>query len=116
MGSGNLQRLLKSLRHADFGVVSMPHLTIELPSVIEESLELLMFGFQWPPYGSNEPRKPQMLSLRHRIPNQKLNEEESSVKFMESFWPANPAQSHVLVLSPHTEITPQFFNCRFNFN
>lgn len=91
----------------------MPHLTIELPSVIEDPLEKLLFNFQWPPYGVNQPRKPQMLSLRHRIPRRKMNAEESSVRFLESFWPSNPAQSHVLILSPHTEITPQFFGCEY---
>jgi hypothetical protein len=53
-----------------------------------------------------------MLSLRHRIPRQKLTEEESSVRFLESFWPQKPEFSHVLVLSPNTEVSREFFHCK----
>lgn len=41
-----------------------------------------------------------------------LSEEDSSVRFLESFWPANPRDSHVLVLSPQTELSPQFYHCK----
>ncbi|KAL6881124.1 hypothetical protein J3F83DRAFT_721090 [Trichoderma novae-zelandiae] len=109
-GTGNLKRLLRSLARADLAGVSPPHLTIELPTVIEGDLSSFLSGYQWPPKVPAGAPKPRLLSLRHRIPRQRLSEEESSVRFLESFWPAKPSHSHVLVLSPHTEVTPQFFH------
>lgn len=110
-GSGNLKRLLSSLAKSDLGAISTPHLTIELPNTIEPQVERFLGGFQWPPAQGVSSRRPNMLTLRHRIPRQKLTEEESSVRFLESFWPAQASHSHVLVLSPHTEVSPHFFHC-----
>ncbi|POR35925.1 Uncharacterized protein TPAR_03878 [Tolypocladium paradoxum] len=109
-GTGNLKRLLRSIKRADLTGHSVPHLTVELPNAIEAPLEQYLAGYQWPPSSPDQEPMPQMLSLHHRIPRQRLTEEESSVRFLESFWPADPAHSHVLVLSPHTEMTPQFFH------
>ncbi|RFU74523.1 glycosyltransferase 2 [Trichoderma arundinaceum] len=109
-GTGNLKRLLKSLARADLAGVSPPRLTIELPTVIQEDLNSFLGDYEWPPRALSATPKPRLLSLRHRIPRQKLSEEESSVRFLESFWPTKPSHSHVLVLSPHTEVTPQFFH------
>ncbi|CAM1511507.1 Fc.00g090200.m01.CDS01 [Cosmosporella sp. VM-42] len=109
-GTGNIERLLRSLAQADFGSVSVPHLTVELPPIIEEPLEKFFSGYQWPPWSLDYSDEAHTFSLRHRIPRQKLDEEESSVRFLESFWPTHPSDSHVLVLSPHTEVSPQFFH------
>ncbi|KAM5348181.1 hypothetical protein ACJ41O_008005 [Fusarium nematophilum] len=109
-GSANLQRLLTSLRKADKSAITIPHLTVELPPVIESPLEKFLSAFQWPSKASGQLPQSQMLSLRHRIPSHKLNEEESSVRFLESFWPAKPSHNHVLVLAPHAEVSPQFFH------
>lgn len=109
-GSENIKRLLTSLAKSDLGALPTPHLTVELPPTIEPQVESFLEGFQWPPIQDASSRQPNMLTLRHRIPRQKLTDEESSVRFLESFWPAQPANSHVLVLSPHTEVSPQFFH------
>ncbi|KND93143.1 hypothetical protein TOPH_02199 [Tolypocladium ophioglossoides CBS 100239] len=109
-GTGNLKRLLRSIARADLGGHSVPHLTVELPNPIEAPLEEFLAGYQWPPSSPDDKPTPQMFSLRRRIPRQRLTEEERSVRFLESFWPADPFHSHVLVLSAHTEITPQFFH------
>lgn len=111
-GSGNLQRLLRSLSQADLGAVGFPQLTIELPPIVEAPTETFLAGFRWPPPSASSPNPPNLLSLRHRIPRKKLTEEESSVQFLESFWPVQPADSHVLVLSPDVEVTPQFLSCK----
>lgn len=58
------------------------------------------------------PSHPRQLTLRHRIPRSRLTEEESSVRFLESFWPSSPKYSHVLVLSPQAELSTQFFHCK----
>ncbi|KAH6607520.1 glycosyltransferase 2 [Trichoderma cornu-damae] len=109
-GAGNLKRLLRSLARADLIGVSPPHMTIELPTAIDGDLGSFLGGYEWPPRGLGANPKPRLLALRHRIPRQKMSEEESSVRFLESFWPTRPSHSHVLVLSPHTEVTPQFFH------
>ncbi|PON29473.1 hypothetical protein TGAM01_v201722 [Trichoderma gamsii] len=109
-GTGNLKRLLRSLARADLAGVSPPHLTIELPSVVEDDLTNFLNGYEWPPKVHGVAPKTKLLSLRRRIPRQKMAEEESAVRFLESFWPAKPFHSHVIVLSPHTEITSQFFH------
>lgn len=64
--------------------------------------------FRWPP-GSDQTGT-NLLSLHHRIPQTGLTVEENSIRFVESFWPANPVNSHILVLSPHVELSPLYFH------
>jgi hypothetical protein len=110
--SGGLINLLKSLSAADFSAGSTPHLTIELPHGIERATAEYLKRFQWPPKRPILSSHPRQLTLRHRIPRSRLTEEESSVRFLESFWPSNPKYSHVLVLSPQAQLSRQFFHCR----
>ncbi|KAI0478949.1 hypothetical protein GGR56DRAFT_664908 [Xylariaceae sp. FL0804] len=108
--SGSLIRLLKSLSSADYTSSSAPHITIDLPPDIEPSTRYFLDSFSWPPPHVQNPTNARQLSLRHRIPHGKLTEEESSARFLESFWPAPPQQSHVLVLSPQVELSPYFYH------
>ncbi|RYP44731.1 hypothetical protein DL768_008836 [Monosporascus sp. mg162] len=108
--SGSLIRLLRSLSAADYTACPIPHLTIELPSDIDSSTKLFLESFSWPPPHLASPTSSHQLTLRHRIPRQAMTEEESSARFLESFWPARPKSSHVLVLSPQVELSPQFFH------
>ncbi|KAG5939139.1 hypothetical protein E4U60_000999 [Claviceps pazoutovae] len=107
--TANLKRLLRSIARADLAGIHTPHITVELPHTIEPLMEKFLNGFQWPHPTSRARQQSSMISLRRRITRQPLDEEDSSVRFVESFWPTDPLKSHVLVLSPHTEITPQFF-------
>ncbi|KAI0874675.1 hypothetical protein GGS24DRAFT_458592 [Hypoxylon argillaceum] len=108
--TGSLIRLLRSLSAADYTSSAIPHLTIELPHHIDAATKQFLDGFAWPPSHTPNPTNERFLSLRHRISQRKLSEEETSARFLESFWPTQPQQSHVLVLSPHVEVAPQFFN------
>ncbi|CAK7273791.1 hypothetical protein SEPCBS57363_005829 [Sporothrix epigloea] len=108
--SGSLIRLLKSIRNADFSGGPVPHLTIELPQKIDPPTERFLESFQWPPAGFRDSSSTRQLSLRRRIPGRGISEEESSVRFLESFWPSDAAHSHVLVLSPQTELAGDFFH------
>ncbi|RYO84114.1 hypothetical protein DL766_008117 [Monosporascus sp. MC13-8B] len=108
--SGSLIRLLRSLSAADYTACSIPHLTIELPSDIDSSAKQFLESFSWPPPHLAGPTSSHQLILRHRIPRQAMTEEESSARFLESFWPARRKSSHVLVLSPQVELSPQFFH------
>ncbi|KAK0722178.1 hypothetical protein B0T26DRAFT_644426 [Lasiosphaeria miniovina] len=108
--SGSLIRLLKSLAAADYSSGSVPHLTIELPHKVDPPTAKFLETFQWPPASVYNPTHAKQLTLRHRISSSGLTEEESSVRFVESFWPASPGHSHVLVLSPQAELSPRFFH------
>ncbi|KAI1762905.1 hypothetical protein GGR53DRAFT_395880 [Hypoxylon sp. FL1150] len=108
--SGSLIRLLRSLSNADYTSSSVPHLTIELPHDIDTPTKRFLESFTWPPAHVYNPTNARFLSLRHRIPRQRMSEEESSARFLESFWPSQPANSHVLVLSPQAELSPEFFH------
>lgn len=108
--SGSLIRLLRSLSDADYTSCSVPHLTIELPHDIDSPTKRFLETFTWPPAHVYNPTNARFLSLRHRIPHQLMNEEESSARFLESFWPAQPANSHILVLSPQAELSPDYFH------
>lgn len=108
--SGSLIRLLKSLAMADFTSCAVPHLTIELPESIDPPTTEFLRQFQWPPQGARNPSSTNKVTLRHRISRRGVTEEESSVRFLESFWPVNPTYSHVLVLSPQVELSPTFFH------
>ncbi|CCC11822.1 hypothetical protein SMACR_04803 [Sordaria macrospora] len=107
--SGSLIRLLKSLSAADFTACAVPHLTIELSHDIDAATTQYLQNFQWPPSRAYNPTHVSQLTVRHRIPRKSLTEEESSVRFLESFWPSNQ-HSHVLVLSPNTELSLSFYH------
>ncbi|KAI0840984.1 hypothetical protein F5Y06DRAFT_234756 [Hypoxylon sp. FL0890] len=108
--SGSLIRLLRSLSATDYTSSSVPHLTIELPHDIDPPTKRFLETFRWPPAHVYNPTNARYLSLRHRIPRQRMSEEESSARFLESFWPAQPEHSHILVLSPQVELSPDFFH------
>lgn len=110
-GTGNLGRLLRSIASADLAGHVVPHLTVELPRAVEAPLQRFLARYQWPPPTVDRGPLPSMLTLRRRVPSGRLGEEESSVRFLESFWPRDPAHTHVLVLSPRVELTPQFLHC-----
>lgn len=109
-GTGNLKRLLRSLAAADLAGHSIPQITVELPPTIDVSLERFLDDFKWPRptlAGSS----PSMLTLRRRIQHEKPSPSKSAVRLLESFWPTDTTKSHALILSPHTEVSPQFFHC-----
>ncbi|KAM3516367.1 hypothetical protein MY11210_000126 [Beauveria gryllotalpidicola] len=108
-GTGNLKRLLRSLAAADLGGHSIPHMTVELPETLDISLERFLFEFNWP-RSSLAGSKSSMLTLRHRILQKKPSPSESALGLLESFWPSDATRRHVLILSPHTEVSPQFFH------
>ncbi len=97
---------------ADYSGGPTPHLTIELPHDVDRAATEFLKTFQWPPARYHLPSQTRQLTLRHRIPRTRLSEEESSVRFLESFWPSNPTYSHVLVLSPNAQASPHFFQCK----
>jgi hypothetical protein len=106
--SGSVMRLLESLKKADFFSSTPPRLIIELPHNVDEPSRRYLERFKWPPNAGDNSGS--LLTLHHRIPQHRLTAEENSIRFLESFWPADPFTSHVLVLSPQIELSPLFFH------
>lgn len=104
--SGRLIRLLQSLYNADYRGFKVPRITIELPSDVEHFLQKYLSGFRWPP--KNDPMQSDSLTLRHRIPSSRTSSEEASIRFVESFYPSNSENNHVLVLSSQAEVSPRY--------
>lgn len=105
--SGGLLRLLKSLERADyFG--APPRLRIELPSMIDPPTQRYLSTLKWPPRSSDGSRQINQLTLQHRLRPHSTTNEEKSIQFLESFYPTDPLNSHVVVLSTQAELSPLF--------
>ncbi|CAK4031411.1 hypothetical protein DOTSEDRAFT_74243 [Lecanosticta acicola] len=104
--SGSLIRLLQSMYNADYHGLKVPKLTIELPSKVEPALSKYLSDFQWPP--RKGPMQADSLSIRHRIPSSQITSEQASIRFAESFYPSNPQDDHILMLSPQVELNPLY--------
>ena len=111
-GAGGLIRLLKSLTVADYAGLHVPRLTIELPPVVDGYLKEYLQGFEWPPRSQTSglvPRPQHALRIHHRIPLSRASTEISSIRFLESFYPSDPLDNHVLVLSSQAEVSPMYY-------
>ena len=108
--SGSLVRLLKSLETARYDAFLPPRLTLELPHQLHPDVMAFLDDFEWPPvkYQSHLPYH--QLTLHRRIPEKRLTDYESSTRFMESFYPYDTMDSHVLILSPQAELSPSYYH------
>jgi len=107
--SGSLMRLLMSLYHADYSGSAHPRITIELPHEIDSMTQTFLSDFRWPPPHAGSVGRLNQLTVRRRIPSQRLSAEEASIRFLESFYPSNPTDNHVLLLSPRAQLSPLYF-------
>ncbi|KAF3893183.1 26S proteasome regulatory subunit rpn1 [Trichophyton interdigitale] len=102
--SGAFRKLLRSLQEADyFGPA--PGLTIELPVDADPTLLYFLKNFRWPPKTAHR-----QFTLRRRISPSVLSSQEAAVRTVDSFYPKNPNFSHVILVSPDTELAPSFFH------
>lgn len=111
--AGSLSRLLKSLLTADYRGLKPPRLIIDLPAEIDPVTREFIEGLTWPPPAytqSSEPQSSNQLVLHHRISTKRATAEEASVRFLESFYPSHASDSHVLVLSAQTQLSPLFYH------
>lgn len=108
--SGSLIRLLKSIGAADYFGTRRPHLTIELPPDIDSPTTNFLQNYVWPPLDPSGAPHSSQITLRHRIPRVKLGKNEASAHFLETFYPARPKDSHVLLLSPQAELSPLYYH------
>ncbi|KAJ9644756.1 hypothetical protein H2199_003720 [Coniosporium tulheliwenetii] len=108
--SGSLIRTIKSIQDADYQGLQLPRIIVELPPEIDPPTKRFLDSLVWPPSIKENPSQSSQLILRHRIPTQKLSAEEASIRFMESFYPAASANSHVLLLSPQAQLSPLYYH------
>ncbi|KIW20949.1 hypothetical protein PV08_01528 [Exophiala spinifera] len=101
-----LIRLLRSIKEADYSGWSVPRLIVELPSDPDPFLSEYLARFQWPSDGSSGNTK---LVVRRRVDKSLLSPAQASLRTIESFYPLNPSESHVLLLSPRAELSHSYF-------
>ncbi|OOF97451.1 hypothetical protein ASPCADRAFT_44749 [Aspergillus carbonarius ITEM 5010] len=101
--SGSLIRLIRTLQNADY-LGGTPTLTIELPPRVDPELLRFLRSMKWPSRASGK------VTLRRRIQPHDMDSTEASLKTVEAFFPRDPTLSHVLILSPQTELAPSFYH------
>jgi hypothetical protein len=101
--SASVARLLKSIRSADYSGLNLPHITLELPAELDETVERFLDDFKWPPSGQQS-----HITTRRKIGTQRATQEESAIRFLELFYPSSK-NSHVLLLSPQVEFSSQYY-------
>ncbi|KAJ5177903.1 uncharacterized protein N7500_000602 [Penicillium coprophilum] len=101
--SGSLIRLMKSLDAADY-LGSIPSLTIELPQRVDSQL------LHFLQHMNGLTQLPGRLTIRRRIQPHNMDTVESSLRTVESFYPRDPQRTHLLLLSPQTELAPSFYH------
>ncbi|KAF1948907.1 hypothetical protein CC80DRAFT_497901 [Byssothecium circinans] len=102
--SSSIIRLLKSIKAADYSGLKLPHLTIELPTEIDDSVRMFLDNFKWPPDADQN-----QIGIRRRITSQHTTQEDTAIRFMELFYPTSTSNSHVLLLSPQAELSAQYY-------
>ncbi|KAF2845483.1 hypothetical protein T440DRAFT_472614 [Plenodomus tracheiphilus IPT5] len=109
-GSSSVLRLLKSIRDADYSGLTPPRIILELPANLDISVKQHIEKFTWPPHDDAEtPAALGGLILRRRITNLHTTQEDSAIRFLELSYPATH-DSHVLLLSPQAQLSPQYFH------
>ena len=104
--SGGLPRLLRSIRDADYSGLAFPNIILELPPDVDPFIFDCLGAFRWPPHSSVADSK---LTLRHRVDSNLMTPAMASSRFVESFYPARPGHSHVVVLSAAAELSSNYY-------
>ncbi|KAI7283696.1 hypothetical protein KC345_g2752 [Hortaea werneckii] len=106
--SGSLLRVLRSLESAYYTGLRLPKLTIELPNDVEPAVQQYLALMDWPQGSGASHEKQSALTLHHRISSSRQTPEQASIRFLESIFPKNPVDNHVLILSPQAELSPMY--------
>ncbi|KAK6499758.1 hypothetical protein TWF481_010114 [Arthrobotrys musiformis] len=102
--SGQLIRLLKSLKNADYFTAPLPRLYIDLDPDTDPTIREFVDGFSWP--------SKDRIFVRHRILPRSTSLDDHPTEFVESFYP-NGKDSAVLFLSPNIELSPFYYHFLF---
>lgn len=107
--SSSVLHLLKSIKEADYTGLTLPRITLELPTDLDPTVERSLENFQWPPHKSDASVGSQLV-LRRRIANHRATQEDAAIRFLELFYPNNVDHSHALLLSPQARLSPQYLH------
>lgn len=107
--SSSVLHLLNSIKKADYGGLALPRITLDLPVDLDPTVERALKNFQWPPHKTNSLAGSQLV-LRRRIANHRASQEDAAIRFLELFYPNNVDNSHILLLSPQAQLSPQYFH------
>lgn len=107
--SSSVLRLLKSIRDADYSGMRLPHIILELPADLDGSVKRYVRDFKWPS-NTGQSLLGGGLSIRRRIANHRATQEDAAIRFLELFYPTSTANSHVLLLSPQTQLSTLYFH------
>ncbi|KAK6363510.1 hypothetical protein TWF730_000942 [Orbilia blumenaviensis] len=102
--SGQLIRLLKSLKNADYFTAPLPRLYIDLSPDTDETIRNFINGFTWP--------SKDRLFVRHRISPRSTSLDDDPIALVESFYP-NSKDSAALILSSNIELSPFYYHFLF---
>ncbi|OAP62677.1 hypothetical protein AYL99_01904 [Fonsecaea erecta] len=104
--SASLMRLLRSIKDADYSGWVLPRMTIELPNNVDPFLVRYLSDFRWP---ANSAGRESRLTIKHRLDARLMTPVQASMRTVESFYPVAASTSHLLLLSPNTELSPNYF-------
>ncbi|KAK7527222.1 uncharacterized protein IWZ02DRAFT_445697 [Phyllosticta citriasiana] len=109
--SGSLVRLVKSITAADYAGLVPPRILIDLPADVDPPTLRFLERVAWPPNPMPSALRPHVnqIILKHRIPRKRLSEEEVSIRFLESFYPTDPVDAHVMLINANTELSPLYY-------
>jgi hypothetical protein len=107
--SSSVLRLLKSIKDADYGGLRPPRLILELPAMLDESVQRFIENLKWPLHPAT-PLEASALIVKRRVMNHRTTSEEAAIRFLELFYPTNPTSSHMLLLSPQAQLSPLYFH------
>ena len=108
--SGSLVRLLRSIEEADYFNYRRPHLTIELPEKVDDASWEYIQELTWPTLSDGSTAHQSQVTIRHRIPRGLKDSDEATAHTVESFYPARPMDSNVLLLSPQAQLSPLYYH------
>ncbi|OQV06898.1 hypothetical protein CLAIMM_11407 [Cladophialophora immunda] len=104
--SASLMRLLRSIKDADYSGWTLPRLTIEIPNNVDPFLARYLSNFRWPANGAGSESR---VTIKHRLDARLMTPVQASMRTVESFYPSAASTSHLLLLSPNTELSPNYF-------
>ncbi|KAF1841256.1 uncharacterized protein K460DRAFT_371259 [Cucurbitaria berberidis CBS 394.84] len=107
--SSSVLRLLKSIKDADYSGLKPPRITLELPAELDKSVKQYLERFKWPSHNSKLIAG-NSLTIRRRISNHRATQEDSAMRFLELFYPISTVNSHLLLLSPQAQLSPQYLH------
>lgn len=76
-----------------------------MPQNVDPILLQHLENWEWSPNQQGS-----KITLRRRIHRDSVTPEDAAGQAVEAFYPQNPAWSHVLLLSPQTELSPSYFH------